>query len=119
VTDLTMCVLDETGLKLSATAPAGGTCSGKPCWRTGTGALKYVDGQLTRGPISGMTLKAGEAGEAKIVVRAKGEDLGVGALPLTGNVVVRLERSGGPACWQAVFGAARTSDGVRYDAKIP
>jgi hypothetical protein len=32
-TSLTLCVFDRNGLKVSATAPAGGTCSGRQCWR--------------------------------------------------------------------------------------
>jgi hypothetical protein len=119
VTDLTMCVLDGDGLELSATAAAGGACNGKPCWRATDRVIKYADRRLERGTIAAMTLKAGDARRAKITVKAGGGGLAAGALPLAGDVVVRLKRSGGPACWQAEYATPQRNDGARYDAELP
>jgi cysteine-rich repeat protein len=118
VTDLTLCVFDQTGLKLSATAPAAGTCHGRSCWSTAGGKVKYTDRDLTPDGLLKIVAKPGDPGKAKITVKGKGENLGMPSLGLAGTVTVRLKRSGGPACWQAKFPAASRNDAQSYKASI-
>jgi hypothetical protein len=118
VTDLTLCVLDETGLRLSTTAEADGACGGRPCWTASGERITYVDRELTPDGLLRLMLRPGAAGEARIVAKGKGPNLGLPALGLTGEVTVRLKRSGGPACWQARFAAPRRNDAERYRARV-
>jgi hypothetical protein len=103
-TDLTVCVIDQGGLKLSATAPAGGTCRTKPCWSVVPGKkVKYKDADLTPDGMQKMLMQEGGPGSGKILAKGKGANLGVPALGLTTPVTVRLVRSGGSACWEATY----------------
>ncbi len=117
VTDLTLCIFDQSGLKLSTTVPAGGTCQDKPCWRAAAGRLKYADSERTPDGIEHLALQAGEAGRAGILARGQGEGLGLAALDLQGTVTARLVRSGGPACWQSKFAFAQRNDARIYKAR--
>jgi Tol biopolymer transport system component len=86
-----------------AIAPAGGTCAGKPCWKSlGAKGFKYGDKVLTPTGVDGITLLTGAAGKAKIVARAKGVPLDPPALPFTGPVLVQLSIDGG-ACFAAEY----------------
>jgi len=103
-TDLTLCVIDQGGLKLSATAPAAGTCGTKPCWSIIPGKkLKYSDKDLTPDGVQKVQAQPGDADRGKIQVKGKGANLGVPMLGLTTPVTVRLVRSGGPACWESTY----------------
>jgi YVTN family beta-propeller protein len=105
-TDLTVCVIDQAGLRLSATAPADGTCGTKPCWSVvPLKKLKYGDKDLTPDGVQKLQVKPGGPNVAKIVAKGKGANLGVPGLGLSGPVTVRLVRSGGPACWEATYGS--------------
>ena len=118
VTDLTMCVYDQNGLKLSATAPHAGTCAGRPCWTSSTDSLRYHDRDFTPDGIVKIAAKAGDAGRAKIKVKGKGSGLALPSLGMQGTVTMRLRRSGGPACWQARFPTAIRNDASQFKAKI-
>lgn len=84
-------------------APAGGTCAGKPCWKSlGTRGFKYGDKLLTPTGVDGIMLLTGAAGKAKIVARAKGLPLDPPALPFAGPVLVQLSIDGG-ACFAAEY----------------
>jgi len=105
-TDLTVCVIDQAGLRLSATAPAGGTCGTKPCWSVvPMTKLKYSDKELTPDGLQKLQVKPGGANVAKIATKGKGTNLAVSGLGLSAPVTVRLVRSGGPACWEATYGS--------------
>ena len=84
-------------------APAGGTCAGKPCWKSlGARGFKYTDKLLTPTGVDGITLTTGADGKAKIVARAKGLPLDPPSLPFTGPVLVQLSIDGG-ACFAAEY----------------
>ena len=103
-TDLTLCVIDQNGLKISATAPAGGTCGTKPCWSViPAKKIKYSDKELSPDGLQKVQAQAGDPGKGKIQVKGKGANLGVPTLGLVAPVTVRLVRSGGPACWEATY----------------
>jgi len=116
-TDLQMCIYDEAGLVLSATAPAAGTCGAKPCWKEAGSKLRYSDKEATPDGLRKLSLKPGKAGKARIKVAGKGEALGLGDLDIDGEVTVRLGRSDGTPCWEARYPSPDRSDGNRYDAR--
>jgi len=118
VTDLTLCVFDQSGLKLSATAPAGGTCRGKPCWTAKTNSIKYADKDATPDGLLTLSAAAGEAGRAHISLKGKGANLAMPPLGLSGPVTVRLKRDVGPVCWQSRFPSPIRNDAAQYRANL-
>jgi cysteine-rich repeat protein len=103
-TDLTFCVIDRSGLKLSATAPGAGTCGTRPCWLLiPARKLKYSDKYLTPDGVQKLQISAGVAGKGKIQVKGRGANVVLPPLGLTTPVTVRLVRKGGPACWESTF----------------
>ena len=119
-TSYRLCVYDETGsipsLKLGAGAPARGIYGkDKPCWKPlGSSMPKgfvYNDKDLTPDGLAKITLRAGDAGRAKITVTGKGATLrmpaavGLGLLEQDTHVIVQLVKSDGGACWEAVYAA--------------
>jgi hypothetical protein len=103
--DYRICVYDADGLVRKATAPAGGICDGKPCWKVaGTGFL-YRDKELTPDGSQSITIKSGTSPRPKVIWKAKGDPLVDGALGLTLPVVVEVGHSDGSACFGATFGA--------------
>lgn len=119
----TLCLYDETAgvpsLKLTAAVPAGGTCGGDPCWSTIGKGFKYKDPSAGNAGISGLLLKFGESGKAKIVAKGKDANLDMPALPLAQDqhVIVQLKNSLG-TCWEARYGAtAKKNDGEQFKDK--
>ncbi|MGH7895205.1 MAG: hypothetical protein ACREQL_11095, partial [Candidatus Binatia bacterium] len=116
-TDVTICVFDQTGRRLSATAPAGGTCSGKPCWNPSSTGYKYKSRDLTPQGLQAIALKPGPAGKAKVKVKGKGSNLVMPMLGLTTPARVQLRRGDAPACWEAVFDTPTTNTGSVFRGK--
>ena len=111
--DLTLCIYDGTGptpgLLLSATAPAGGTCSGVPCWRQiAVPGFRYVDRARAAGGLSTLAVRAAAGGTARAKVKAGGPTLSAPALPLAGSIRVQLRSEAG-GCWEAVHPTQRAT----------
>jgi hypothetical protein len=87
--DYALCVYDGTSaLLLKMTAPAGGTCGSKPCWKQlGSGpsakGYKYKDSDGLPDDLDGLTLKAGLEGKAKMSLKGRGANI---AMPGLGSV---------------------------------
>jgi hypothetical protein len=117
-----LCLYDGSAeLIFDATAPAGGTCGTKPCWKgTGTppGAtgFRYKDKERTPEGVLKLVLKAGIEGKAKVVMKGGGPNLSAGALglpPLPLVFPARLQLQGpGGECWEAVFGPSGVTTNV-------
>jgi len=101
-----LCVYDG-GARVSSTAvPAGGTCAGKPCWKTTRSGFRYKDKELTPEGARAVTLKAGVDGRAGIKVLAKGADLDTpNPVDFTGPILVQLQRADGGICFEATYSA--------------
>jgi cysteine-rich repeat protein len=105
VTNYQLCVYDQTGLRIEATNPAGGTCAGKPCWKaSGSTGYKYNDKALTPDGTQKMSLKAGALAKAKIQLAGRGVNLDMPAdlSTLVQPIVVQLSNSNG-VCWTTTF----------------
>ncbi|MHC4416919.1 MAG: hypothetical protein ACYS0G_16755, partial [Planctomycetota bacterium] len=125
--DAALCLYDESGsepiLIFAATAPAGSTCGGRPCWkqmhsRRGERGYRYKDKALVADGIRRMLLQPGEHGKAKILVAARGVNLALPALPLQLPLRVQLQAATGQ-CWEATYSEAGTkqNDERRFRAK--
>jgi hypothetical protein len=118
-TDYTFCIYDQSVAPqpiLLAHAPAGGTCGTKPCWKAIKGGFKYDDKLLTPEGLQQVLLKSGAATKTKIVVKGKGVDLPMPALPLTPTVTVQLKSETG-VCWEAKFSAPQKNFTEQFRAK--
>jgi hypothetical protein len=102
-TDYALCVYDGAGLLLNAAAAGGGTCGrGRPCWTRTAKGFAYRDGSLGNDGMQRVVLRAGVDGKAKIVLRAKGQGLGVPGLgDLVSPVTVQLRNAS--VCWGAQY----------------
>jgi hypothetical protein len=112
-----LCVYDAGGVRLGAVAPAGGSCAGRPCWRETSAGFKYADRARTPDGLTGIRLKAGDAGHGQIAVKGKGPNLRMPTLGLATPVTVQLGRSDGTACFEARFGAPTTNQADRFVAR--
>lgn len=115
-----LCIFDALGgLLFQSTAPAGGTCGTKPCWKTlGIKGFGYKDAERTPTGADKVSLKAGLQGKAKAQFKGKGANLDPFALPLPLPVTAQLQAANGQ-CWAASFSAAGVSknDGVQFKGK--
>jgi hypothetical protein len=109
----------------AADVPAGGTCRGRPCWRTTSGLARYLDADRTPDGVQSILLKSVASPRGRVELKAKGENLElrnpryVLVPPLIdlwdytqGPVVVQL-RSGGE-CWQTTFTTPRRLTGTAF-----
>lgn len=118
--DVDFCLYAPDGRPVfHASAPAGGTCGGKPCWIAKSTGYKYADKERTPDGVLKVLLKAGDAGKAKAQLKGKGENLpDLPELPL--GVPTRAELKGANgACWEATFdgGGVLRNDGGGFKAK--
>jgi len=115
-TSLALCVYDgDAELVASACAEAAGVCDGKPCWKAAGSGYTYADPNHTPYGIDRIVLKA-RNGRGKILLKARGGNLGMPALPMTLPATVQLRSSDG-ACWEAEYPSARTNDPTGLRAK--
>ncbi len=110
-TSFLICLYDSAanvaGVEMITELPAGGSCNGKPCWKTrGSKSLGYKDRSGTAGGITKLKIKAGGGGKAGLQVQGKGSGLLLPRLPLAQDpsVMIQLSNSHG-ACWESVFPA--------------
>jgi cysteine-rich repeat protein len=123
--DYGLCVFDDSGgpatLLARSTAPAGGSCLGRDCWKArgiphGAKKLLYKDKEKTPDGTTKVVVSPGPDGRAKIKVGAKGEHLVDPALPFGTTTRVQLHAGNG-VCWEATFaGAVLRNDAVQFKA---
>jgi hypothetical protein len=97
-----LCLYDANGVVLAASAPAGGLCGTKPCWRESGSGFGYK--RAGANGLLQISLKAGASGKAKIGVKARGDAFTMPALgAMTPPLEVQLRNAG--ACWSATYSA--------------
>ena len=120
-----LCLYDESSatpaLLLQATAPAGGTCPTRPCWKgvgnpPGSKGAKYKDRELAPDGLQKIRLKPGNDGSARIFIAGRGEQLGLPPGPVPLPLRVQLRGTHG-VCWEARYGTALKNDGVTFEAR--
>lgn len=121
-----LCVFDVSGdspaLYAQAAAPAGGVCSSKPCWKAlgktpGQKGYSYKDKEATPDGLKGLMLLPGPDGKAKVILKAKGENVG---LPIPLDPVplplhVQLQAADG-TCFEATYSSAKDNTGETLKA---
>ena len=96
---MSLCVYDETDQLVSSPNAAGGY----PWKRLGSG-YRYSDRAAYNAGMSRALLKYGDAGRAKVLVKAKGTYLTLPTLPRgTATLRLQLRKQSGPACWESTF----------------
>jgi hypothetical protein len=116
-----LCVYDTSAgppsLTFGATVPAGGTCGGQPCWKQTRKRFSYRNSAATPDGVRQLTLQATGNTGASIVVSGRGPNLhtpvsadGVFLLREFPQVIVQLQRSDSPNCWEAVFTSPPSRD---------
>jgi len=105
--DYAFCIYDESGpapvLVLRAVAPAGGTCDGEGCWQISGGNLRYRDVERTPDGIELLKPRAGEDGDAKVLLKGKGSSLSMPLFPLPVPLLAQMHVA--DACWEATYSA--------------
>ncbi len=106
--DYVFCLYDQSGLAMSATAPAGGQCqNAADCWKqlgqaSNPTGFRYKDSELTPDGLFKLQVRAGDAGKAKALVKGRGELLALPATDaLTADIVAQLV--GGTTCFSSTF----------------
>ena len=100
--------------------PPGGTCAGKPCWKSlgkpaGAKGFKYTNKTVLPGGVSGLLLTPGAAGKAKITLTGKGAALALPAIPPTFPLRVQLLGAGN--CWESSYAAADATKNLATQLK--
>jgi len=122
--DYRLCVygnIAATPTLLSETViPPGGTCAGKPCWKSlgkpaGAKGFKYTNKTVLPGGVSGLLLTPGAAGKAKITLTGKGAALALPAIPPTFPLRVQLLGAGN--CWESSYAAADATKNLATQLK--
>jgi len=109
-----LCIYSDGALVLDAHLPSQGG------WRNVSSGLKYTDRTLANAGIQSALLKSGVAGKTKALVKGKGANLPVPALPPGGlalPVEVQLGNDLGE-CWESTFPSALANDGAQFKAKF-
>ncbi len=117
-TGYALCVYDgDSQLIATLTAPAGGLCRGKPCWRTTAKGFRYDDKDRTPDGVQRLDLRSGPAGKAQVSLKAQGIHFVPPSLPIsTLPVTVQLRSSAG-ACWQSTHAAVLIDSTSQFKAK--
>jgi hypothetical protein len=124
-TTYTLCIYDQTAgvpaLKLQAKLPPAGTCAGAPCWSASSTGFKYSDPNVETDGIKTLSLRAGAAGKAKIIVKGGKGFLDTPDLPLAQSpqVVVQLKNNvQNGRCWESRFSPpAKKNDAAIFKDK--
>jgi hypothetical protein len=119
-TSYSLCIYDETAgaaaFQAKLDVPPGGTCGGKPCWKTKTNKLSYRDPSGTAAGVRAILLKTGPAGKTKARLKARGTNVPAVGLPYDqqDEVIVQLVNDEN-VCWESRYPApAKRSDGERF-----
>ncbi len=112
--DYALCLF-AGGTLAAITAPGGGECAGKPCWRNRSQGPRYDDPDSNNDGVRAVSLRSGGEGKSLIVVKGKGAALPIPALPLSLPLTVQLQAENG-ACFEAVFDGVgvRANDATRF-----
>ncbi len=113
-----MCIYGSSGaLVFHGSVPSGGTCGARSCWRNSGEGFHYRNGAATPDGLTKVQLRPGDDGRSGIIVKGRGVNLGLPALPLTSPITVQLQEEGG-GCWAATYQpqGVRVNDGARFRA---
>jgi len=92
-------------------------------WKSTSTGFSFSDRSASEDGVFKALLKASSSAKSKILVKAKGVNLDLSAMPLdpSAPITVQLIRNDGPACWEATFPPVSISadDAAQFKARIP
>ena len=103
------CLYDgSNALVLALGAPAGGSCSGRPCWRARPWGFEYRDRGGANGGLTKIVLKAAAGRRDRFLLQAAGPALPMPAGMPSTPIVVQLVRTHlytmmPAACWTSTY----------------
>lgn len=101
-----VCVYDASARAqplIDLAVPAGGACGRIPCWRELSGQrIDYFDKARFVGGIELLRVTPKPEGRARVIVRARKENLALPTTPLTPPVTVQLQAAN-DTCWTAHY----------------
>ncbi len=121
--DYALCLFDGTGdLLLKMTAPAGGTCGSRPCWkqigRVPPKGFKYKDRDGLPDDLDGITIRAGGAGAAKLTLKGKGDNIPLPPLGPTLMLPLKAQlQSENGQCYEGTFSTPLVNSTLDFKAK--
>ncbi len=116
-TSYDLCVYAAGALVSRTTAPAGGTCGGRPCWRQTATGWTFTQPAPGARVLQKLVLRAGPDGRAKIVAKGRGANLALPSLPVVGMPLRAQLVNGAGTCWEASYSAVLHNDSTRLKAK--
>ncbi len=112
-----LCVYAAGALVSRTTAPAGGTCGTRPCWRQTSTGWTYSQRSPGTRVLQKLVLRSGPDGRAKILAKGRGAGLSLPALPLSGLPLrVQLVSDTG-VCWEAGYATTVRNDSTKLKAR--
>jgi photosystem II stability/assembly factor-like uncharacterized protein len=117
-----LCVFDNNAgptRPVDTLAPAGGTCNGQSCWTVSGAGAHYRNSGAAGNGLEQIRIQPGRYGFGKVVVKARGPNLGLPARALSPAVTLQLVRTDDPTiCWKARFNSGITrQDATTFRAK--
>ncbi len=124
--DYALCIYDGSAPPARLVLPAGEVCIPNPslagpgtyCWKQSGVPIRtvsYSDRFRTPDGVDRLNVNLGEAGRAKILLKAKGVDMPDGLLPLGLPARLQLQSAAG-TCWETVFSTAVQNDATTFKA---
>jgi len=116
-TDLTVCLYDAGGLLIGGNVPPSGQLG--VAWKTTGSGFLYKEKTGSVAGLQKVKIKSGSGTKAQILVKGKGANLSMPALPPTFPLVAQLANRDGGQCWQTTFATAKKADTTKVVAKLP
>jgi hypothetical protein len=99
-----------------------GVPGGSSAWKATSTGFTYKDPSAGGDGAFKAVLKTTPSGKIKILLKAKGANLDLDALPIgltTEPLLTQLLRNDDPTCWEASFATLTKDDGTQLKAKTP
>jgi acyl-homoserine lactone acylase PvdQ len=116
-TSYDLCVYADRTLVSRTTAPAGGTCRGRACWRASATGWTFAHPDAAPRVLQKLILRSGPDGKAKLVAKGKGGLLSLPALPIADLPLHAQLVSTDGQCWEATYAVIVRNDGAQLKAK--
>jgi hypothetical protein len=110
------------GFALASETRISGSCNEESCWNVADGTGRRSARRFTDNRGHGLPTRPREVGLSRILVRGRGTNLALPALPLdeAGPIIVQLHRNDGAACWEATYTSpAPRNDSFEYRNSTP
>ena len=120
-TSYALCMYDAAGTRIAAAAiPAGGVCTGKPCWKETKVSFTYADKAGFSDGVRRLQLTAGaKAGKTSLAAKGRGPSLMLPPMPIAAAslpLVVQLQPSTG-TCFETALASLGRNTAAKLTAR--